>query len=402
MIKIDVNLDAIDQCEAPMWLTAREALARLGSKPQSLYASVSRGRIRAKSDPADSRKSLYNADDVDRLAARSRGRRSATSVASEAINWGDPVLPSAISTVSEGRLYYRGQDARVMSRSATLEDMAGLLWDTPLFAEAVPADGEPGVETAYVALARLAATSPPSLGRSPVVLRRDASRVFHAVADALLAPGTGAIHQRLAERFDRPEAADVIRRALVLLADHELNASTFAARVTVSTGASLAAGALAGLAALNGPLHGVASSAVMALANDVDGDPAGVEAALRDWLGEGRVVPGFGHRLYPFGDPRATELLAAFDIPAGFRELLDAADAVVGDYPNVDFALAALTRAFDLPREAPLTLFAMARVVGWLAHMMEQIQSASIIRPRAQYIGVPLRRADADTAQDHG
>ena len=384
-----------------MWLTASEALSRLGSKPQSLYASVSRGRIRAKSDPVDSRKSLYSAEDVDRLAARSRGRRSATSVAAEAINWGDPVLPSAISTVSRGRLYYRGRDACVLSRTATLEQTADLLWGAPLDAEPTRAGpANPGVTAAFTSLAELAAISPPSLGRSPIVLRRDAARVLATVADALLGSGTGPIHLRLAIRFARPDAADTLRRALVLLADHELNASTFAARVTVSTGASIAAGALSGLAALNGPLHGVASSAVIALAHDIGADPAGVESALRHWLGEGRVVPGFGHRLYPFGDPRAAELLRAFDIPAGYRALLDAADAVVGDYPSVDFALAALTDAYDLPSDAPFTLFALARTVGWLAHMQEQVTSTSIIRPRARYIGVSLETADADAAQD--
>lgn len=382
-----------------MWLTASEALSRLGSKPQSLYASVSRGRIRAKSDPADSRKSLYSAEDVDRLAARSRGRRSANSVAADTINWGDPVLPSAISTVSRGRLYYRGRDAGALSRMATLEEVAALLWEAdPVRIPGGAGPSKPGLAAAYVALAELTATSPPSLGRSPIVLRGDASRVFHAVADALLGPGEGPLHLRLAARFGCSDAADALRRALVLLADHELNASTFAARVTVSTGASLAAGTLAGLAALNGPLHGTASSAVLALVHDIATDPAGAESGLREWLGEGRIVPGFGHRLYPFGDPRAAELLAAIEIPAGYRALLDAADAVIGDYPNVDFALAALTVAHDLPPEAPLTIFALARMAGWLAHMLEQIQSGAIIRPRARYVGVSS--PDADAAQD--
>jgi citrate synthase len=391
IVKIDVNLDHFDQCEAAMWLTASEALTRLGSKPQSLYASVSRGRIRAKSDPADSRKSLYNAEDVDRLAARSRGRRSAVSVAAEAISWGDPVLPSAISTVSDGRLYYRGRDAAVLSRTATLEEIAELLWETPLVETATAAGyPDPGPARALAALAQLTATSPPSHGRGLTVLRLDTASVFHTVADALLGSGTGPAHERLAARFARPEAADSLRRALVLLADHELNASTFAVRVTVSTGASCAAGALAGLAALNGPLHGAASNAVLALAHDIEADPTGVEAALRDWLGEGRVVPGFGHRLYRFGDPRAAELLSTFDIPAGYRALLDAADAVIGDYPNVDFSLAALTAAYGLPPDAPLAIFALARVVGWLAHMLEQAQAGSIIRPRARYTGIPV------------
>jgi citrate synthase len=128
---------------------------------------------------------------------------------------------------------------------------------------------------------------------------------------------------------------------------------------------------------------------VLALAHDIEADPTGVEAALRDWLGEGRVVPGFGHRLYPFGDPRAAELLRAFEVPAGYRALLDAADAVIGDYPNVDFALAALTTAFELTAEAPLVIFVLARTAGWMAHLLEQVTAGSIIRPRARYIGVP-------------
>jgi citrate synthase len=280
-----------------------------------------------------------------------------------------------------------------------VEEVAALLWEAdPVSIPSEAGPSKPGLAAAYVALAELTATSPPSLGRSRIVLRGDASRVFHAVADALLGPGEGPFHLRLAARFGRSDAADALRRALVLLADHELNASTFAARVTVSTGASLAAGTLAGLAALNGPLHGTASSAVLALVHDIAADPAGAESGLREWLGEGRIVPGFGHRLYPFGDPRAAELLAAIEIPASYRALLDAADAVIGDYPNVDFALAALTLTYDLPPDAPLTIFALARAAGWLAHMLEQIQSGAIIRPRARYVGVSS--PDADAAQD--
>jgi citrate synthase len=384
-----------------MWLTANEALARLRSKPQSLYASVSRGRIRARPDPDDSRKSLYNAEDVDRLAARSRGRRSVASVAAEAINWGDPVLPSAISTVSNGRLYYRGRDAAPLSRTETLEAVAGLLWEAPLALRNEPhrlVFGEPGYASALTVLAQLAAVAPPSFGRSPIVLRADAAQVFHTVADAFVGRGEGPVHMRLARRYDRPEAADAFRRALVLLADHELNASTFAARVTVSTGASLASGALSGLAALNGPLHGTTPNAVLALAHDLT-SASDVETALRHWLGEGRLIPGFGHRLYPFGDPRAAELLANIPVSAGYLQLLEAAEAVIGDYPTIDFALAAIADAYDLPPTAPFTIFALGRLTGWLAHMLEQVQSGSIIRPRARYIGVSLPLADADAAQ---
>src|SRR5579859_6505510 len=111
------------------WVTAEQALAALGVQPQTLYANVSRKRIRAKPDPKDSRRSLYHSEDVKRLAARRPGRRTVAAVASEAISWGDPVLASSISTVAEGRLWYRGRDAIALSHTATLEEVAAILWE---------------------------------------------------------------------------------------------------------------------------------------------------------------------------------------------------------------------------------------------------------------------------------
>jgi citrate synthase len=379
-----------------MWLKASEALVRLGSKPQSLYANVSRGRIRAKPDPADSRRSLYREEDVDRLAARSRGRRSSSAVASEAISWGEPVLPSTVSTVQGGRLYYRGVDATQLSAGATLEDTATLLWEGPWRMPVAPS-GRSGTSmaTAFSVLAIRAATDAPSQGRGPAALRAEAAEILADFANALLGDVSGPLHQRLATSLGRPEAADVLRRTLVLLADHELNTSTFAARVTVSTGSSLAAGALAGLAALGGPRHGSAATAVVALAEDTGRNAAEALTELRDWLGEGREVPGFGHRLYPLGDIRAQTLLAIIDVPQAFRHLQAAGEELLGDKPNVDFALAAITAAYRLPGTAPAIIFALARCVGWMAHMLEQAASGQMIRPRARYVGVPIATVTA-------
>lgn len=373
-----------------MWLKAEEALKRLGSKPQSLYASVSRGRIRARPDPADSRRSLYHEEDVDRLAARARGRRSSASVAAQAISWGEPVLPSAVSTISGGRLIYRGRDAAVLAETATLEEVATLLWggEWPALELTDTAPPQDAITSAFLALAARAATAPPSLARGQLALREEASHVLGLMADALIGGALGPLHQRLAVHFGRPAAAETLRKALALLADHELNASTFAARVAVSTGASLASGVLAGLAALHGPRHGDAASAVLALAEDVATDDP--EAALRDWLGEGRVLPGFGHNLYPDGDPRCVALLAGLDLPAGFAGLAKAGEAITGERPNIDFGLAAITAIHGLPREAPISIFALARTVGWLAHGLEQAASGQLIRPRARYTGPPV------------
>jgi citrate synthase len=139
------------------WLTSAEALTLLGTQPQTLYANVSRGRIKARPDPDDSRRSLYRADDVRRLAQRAAGRRKQEVVATEAMHWGEPVLRTSISTVASGRLLYRGQDACALADAATLEEIAALLWQAPVNLPALePAEGQ-GVSAAFVALAGAAA-----------------------------------------------------------------------------------------------------------------------------------------------------------------------------------------------------------------------------------------------------
>lgn len=111
------------------------------------------------------------------------------------------------------------------------------------------------------------------------------------------------------------------------------------------------------------------------------------DAAVGRWLGHDRPLPGFGHPLYPDGDPRAEPLLAAIDVDDGLSRLCDAAFAATGMRPNVDFALAALTRSLRLPSDAPFRLFALGRSVGWAAHAVEQVTSSGLIRPRARYQG---------------
>lgn len=373
-------------------MTADEALAALGTKPQTLYANVSRGRIKARPDPHDPRRSLYSGEDVTRLAERHAGRRRAETVAAQTIRWGDPILTSAISTIANGRLTYRGRDAVRLSATATLEDVAQLLWGSgpvvPASRAGTPHGAGSALEAAFLALGHLAATDLPMQGRTSAALYREASAVLGTLADALTGgqPATGPLHQRLALAWGRPDAADLIRRALVLLADHELNASTFAARVAASTGASLSASVLAGLATLTGPLHGSAALAVRALAETAEA--SGAEAAVRQYLAQGRPLPAFGHQLYPEGDCRAAALLPEFGLPAPYARVLEAAERITGNPPNVDFALAALSAAFALPAEAPLTVFALARSTGWIAHALEQHATGTLIRPRAHYVGL--------------
>ncbi|WP_354066417.1 citrate synthase [Devosia sp. 2618] len=370
------------------WMTANEALTLLGTQPQTLYANVSRGRIKAKPDPADSRRSLYRGDDVRRLAQRGAGRRKQETIAAEAIRWGEPVLTSSISTIVDAHLLYRGHDAAELAETYTLEHLAGLLWETSAVElRDGPIEGPGSIRAGLVALAERAATDWTTLGRSESVLKTEANSVLSTVSMALIGAHseTGPLHIRLASAWDCPDATDLLRRTLVLLADHELNASTFAARVTASTGASLAAATLSGLAALTGPLHGRASIAALQLSEEAK--TLGAEAAVLARLGQGRHITAFGHQLYDDGDARANALFDHFEMPQHFAELRAAAERITGARANIDFALAAITRAHNLPEDAPMILFALGRSVGWLAHALEQVTSGELIRPRARYVG---------------
>lgn len=379
------------------WIGAEEARERLGVRPQTLYAYVSRGRVQTRMDPRDPRRSLYRAADIAALSQRKARSRKVSDVAAGAIAWGEPVLASAITTVSAGRLFYRGRDAVGLADTETLESVARLLrgghgaalkrTDRPL-----PPEGPDMRARAFAALAARAGEDPPALGRHPLALAVEAATLLDVLTDAIAGQvGGGPIHNRLALAWGLGPGgpgADLIRRILVLLADHELNPSAFAARVAASTGASLSACALAGLATLSGPRHGGAPAAIRALA--AEAQQMGPRAAIAARLAEDRALPGFGHQLYPDRDPRAEALLERFDPTPPLVELAAAVEAFTGLRPNIDFALVALSDALRLPTDAPFALFATARCAGWIAHAIEQLQSGAIIRPRARYTGVAV------------
>jgi citrate synthase len=290
---------------------------------------------------------------------------------------------------------YRGRDALRLSEACTLEEIASLLWNMKRPLQLTPkvgAGGKPSLANAFNALALRAPNDLPSLGRSPVALQAEAESVLSTMAEAL-APGNEhvSLHERLAASFGRPQAADLIRRALVLLADHELNASTFTARVTASAGATLSACVLSGLSTLTGPLHGGAWRGVQALIDNADA--SGARSAVQFYLAQGQALSGFGHLLYPDGDIRARAMLPHIPLPPVLQDIEAAVKDMVGEQPNIDFAMSALAATFDLPADAPLTIFALARTVGWLAHAMEQANTGQLIRPRARYIGQPLEIA---------
>jgi citrate synthase len=407
-----VNIDYIDQHahtdHATMagYLSAREAAARLGVSTQTLYAYVSRGRLRAYTAD-DPRARRYDADAVDRLAAEQRRGRRPKEVAKAALDFGAPVLESGLTLIRSGRLWYRGVDALDLVETACVEDVAALLWSMPVEAAFRGDRPSPDPHPQRRAAHDRTASSPSELLARFAASGEDDGTASWVGDEARLAAGCGMavrqllrcitsrrassepIHQQYAAAHELdPAGADLIRRALILCADHELNASTFTVRCVASTGASLRIAVVAGLAALAGPRHGGVTTRVETLWDAIEGRP--VLDTLRARLAAGEELPGFGHPLYPDGDPRAAALLPP--VLASNRaasEFVAAVEHLTGRRPSLDMALVAVRRHLRLPIGSAFDLFALGRSVGWIAHALEQRAAGQLIRPRAVYTGPP-------------
>ncbi|MDT9002027.1 citrate synthase family protein [Paucibacter sp. APW11] len=391
----------------PERLSARAAAEILGVSLATLYAYVSRGLLEASAPGAGRRKS-YGRDQVLQLAARRADAKRAGHVATAAMSWGMPVLETSVSGIVNGQLRYRGRDPLQLAERASLEQTAALLWGLPPQANAferwlpcwpqaqlMPVlqalSEQPPLERAKAMLPLYAAlTEASACSDEPLAQAVDLMRVLAAL---LLArpPSLQPLHLQVAQAWGLGELdAELIRAALVLLADHELNASTFALRCVAATGASLAASLGAALAALSGPQHGGGSLAVRQLLDSALArlDPS---QALAD---HGDALPGLGHPLYADGDPRGRLLLTLLARTSGtclrsqrVLAIGQAAASRSGRAPNADWALGALGAARRWPLHAGSVLFALGRSAGWIAHAREQQAQGSLIRPRARYIG---------------
>ncbi len=399
------------------FVSAREAARLLGVKPATLYAYVSRGLLESVPAPRG-RARRYRRTDLDRL--RAEGRRAG---ASAALRWGEPVLDSSITAMTQQGPEYRGRNALALAAADTpFEAVAELLWsgvlppgrpawppgapDLTALGEFLPEHAPPAAVHALV----VAALAPRDEGRfdlRPESVLDRARRLIRTLAASLVwtraGAGSRAVREALAATSVAESAAialgvpprgrvvAAIDRVLVLLADHELNVSTFAARVAASAHADPYAAVLAGLAALSGPRHGGASDRVEALVAEVEaaGNAARV---VHERERRGELVPGFGHLFYPGGDPRAALVLeTARSIGARSRTaaaafaLIDAMAAAGKPAPNVDTAIVALRANLGLPRGAGAGLFAVGRCAGWIAHALEQYAAGTLLRPRARY-----------------
>jgi citrate synthase len=431
------------------WISAAEAASRLGIKQATLYSYVSRGvltRRRASggrgggtsgsavSGGAGRKGSLFDPGEVEELARRGRPRRPP--------GLAGLVIESGVTEITDDRLWFRGLDALDLARDWDFEDVCELLWDVRARPDpAGPGVGEwqatpaalaagraaqaalpPGtfpLERLQVIVPALAAADPLRLQFDPPAVAAAGRAMIAGLVDCLPPAGAGSrqtaagaggrataagiparLWPRLCPDDPPPALLDALRAALVLLADHELAASTLAARVAASVRADPYAVVATGLGAVGGALHGGASlgaETMLAAAQDA----AGVPRVVGELLRRGERVPGFGHFVYRGGDPRAGLLLAMVRsaVPASPR--LAVVDAVLAEMhrralpePNIDFALAVLASCAGMIRGAGEVIFAVARTAGWLAHALEEYTARTPLRPRAVYTGPAHRQAD--------
>jgi citrate synthase len=394
-------------------LESGEAARRLGVKLPTLYAYVSRGLLVSHRAP-EGRGSLFAAEDVEALAKRSRGGRTTeTRLAT---------VTTSTTQLREDGPVYRGTPATTLATTVPYETVAELLWrgdpDAATPWEPFPLRPPPSLgasDRLRWAVVMAGAADPLRSDLRPASVVSVARRLVATMVDVLprpvlagphVAPPSlelgprrfedavaGALTARLAPEPDT-HLVRAVNAALILLADHELATSTVAVRVAASARANLYDALLAGLGVVAGPLHGGASQLAYGLVRDAE--ELGAERALDETLRWQRRLPGFGHSVYRGDDPRFTVLKSLVDDlwPPERRAVLDDLLALAAERaipgPNVDLGLGALTRATGMAEDGGRTILTIARVAGWTAHYLEELEERPIrYRPRAVYATRP-------------
>jgi citrate synthase len=316
----------------PTFLSAGEAAEILGISLATLYAYASRGAFRSEPVPGRPRERRYRREEVEAHRDRKEARGDPAKLLARGLHWGGPLLDSALSLIEGGKLYYRGRDAAELARTASVEEVAALLWTgspegagelfgarpapfpRPLLKAIRPLD--PGgllepLERCQIALPYAGAADLRAVDLRPAAVAATGARIVQLLV-ALVAghPCRQPLEATLQHAWaqGRPAIGRALRAALILCADHELNVSTFTVRCVASASANPYDAVAAGLAALKGTRHGGATAQAEAFLREA-GAPGAIRALLTARLRRGEAIPGFGHALYPGGDPRATALL---------------------------------------------------------------------------------------------
>ncbi|MFT3841233.1 MAG: citrate synthase [Myxococcaceae bacterium] len=404
-------------------MTAREAARLLGVKLTTLYSYAARGLLGAGANRGPGHQARYPKASVLRLKTRADARSGHAAVAGGALQWGEPVLDTSITQLTPEGPRYRGHLATQLARDGRrFEEVAELLWRdsfeagsgwrapltrldglSPLAKRGAPlptviaASSWIGLEEG----GRISLQPEVELSRARVLIRQLAACVglAHGADRASQAAKQESISSTVffALKGQAPIElqSKALERALVVLADHELNASTFAARVAAGVGAGLHACVTAALSTLSGIRHGGAADRAEAMAEQAL--TRGARAVVQERLAFKDSLPGFDAGAYPLGDPRTSPLMeAALELaPKDARlKTLDELRRVVredtGAHAAVDFGLVSVSWALGLPTGSPSVLFALARTAGWVAHVLEQRGAGTTIRPRARYLPPPI------------
>ncbi|HEY6843380.1 MAG TPA: citrate synthase [Thermoanaerobaculia bacterium] len=309
------------------------------------------------------------------------------------------VLESAITLIDGDHLYYRGHDVTELARTKSVEEVASIIWNASGFASTqlhvisgrLTTEGLPFMNRAASILPVVSARDPLAYDLRPHAVAQTGWRILNLLAS--VAAETSELEDTIDETLQKkwaPKSRDLIRAALILCADHELNVSSFTARCVASAGSNPYAVAAAGIAALEGNKHGGMTARVATMIDELE-RARDIRAAIAERMRRGEAIFGFGHRLYPNGDPRAATLIEMTGrrLPRSIAHIALVGEELLGEKPTIDFALVALARAMKFPDEAPITLFAIGRTIGWIGHAIEQYARDEIIRPRARYVGPP-------------
>lgn len=408
-------------------MDAKAAMALLGIKPQTLYAYVSRGLIRALPSPGG-KGSLYYRQDLEALQMRGRTRSATRNTAERALRiGGGAVLKTSITAIAPEGPRYRGVLATDLAQMGRpFEDCAELLWNGVLPPQSLPWT-VPEPPQPFGAFANvIAATAPANNSRRLFALcvealasctgahaeQKSGASVLAArqLMDVLVSafgflrevPGyeRGRAAEPLAAKLLQSLGAPVdearvqlVDAALIICADHELAPSTFAARIAASAGADLYSCVSSALGAFEGLYTGLGCD----LAEDLlrrSGTAGKYVESLQAITQRKQPLPGYNHPLYPDGDTRATFLLGLLRrIAAGDRQAqlpiacIEAAHKKLKVLPSLNVSLAALALVLRLPPRSPGALMALGRTAGWIAHAYEQRLAGFLVRPRAEYIG---------------
>jgi citrate synthase len=403
------------------YLSAAETARRLGIKQATLYAYVSRGQLQAHR-PGDARVSMFHPDEVERLQARpARAARPELSI------------PSAVTLIRPDGPYYRGVSAISLTATHAYEQVADLLWHGPdgsshtwpapeataagiAASQTLPLGALPieKLQTAVTLMApadplRYDVTAPAVLRVAPVLITAmvaclgSNAQTTHGPRAQRSQPLAAALSARLAARPPSAALTRAVNTAMILLADHELAASTVAVRIAAANRSPVYGCIATGLGVLYGPWHGGTSLHAEDMLSQIR-SPEHADAVISAHLSRGDPLWGFGQPIYTNGDPRATALLHLIlgSAPARQRTTIKRVLAFTAEnalpQPNIDFALAALTYCWSLSRGAGQAIFAVARTAGWIAHAIEEYERKTSYRIRATYTGPPPQnRREDDT-----